>query len=89
MTLNISGVMLRRLAGLRQDVPPPSKKKHRSSLLTTRFDLCEVECWKIKWTLVDDKTERLLIALHATSRGLYAAIYSIISIFGNKREFFQ
>jgi len=32
------------------------------------------------WTLVDDKTERLLNALHATNRGLYPAIYSIISI---------
>jgi hypothetical protein len=40
----------------------------------------EVEHWKIRWTLVDDKTERLLNALHATNRGLYPAIYIIISI---------
>jgi hypothetical protein len=40
----------------------------------------EVEHWKTRWTLVDDKTEKLLNALHATNRGLYPAIYSIISI---------
>ena len=35
---------------------------------------------KIRCTLVDDKTERLFNALHATNRGLYPAIYNIISI---------
>ena len=40
----------------------------------------EAERWKIRWALVDDKTERLLHTLHATNRDLYPAIYSIISI---------
>jgi len=40
----------------------------------------EVERWKIRWALVNDKPERLLDTLHATSRDLYPAIYSIISI---------
>jgi hypothetical protein len=40
----------------------------------------EVERWKIRWALVDDKPERLLHTLHATNRDLYPAIYSIISI---------
>ena len=40
----------------------------------------EVERWKIRWALVDDKPERLLHTLHATKRDLYTAIYSIISI---------
>ena len=35
---------------------------------------------EIRWTLVDDKTERLFNTLHATNRGIYLAIYSIISI---------
>jgi len=40
----------------------------------------EVERWKIRWALVDDKPERLLATLHATNRDLCPAIYSIISI---------
>ena len=36
----------------------------------------EVECWKIRWVLVDDKPERLLDTLHATNRDLYPAIYT-------------
>ena len=40
----------------------------------------EVERWKIRWALVDDKLERLLDTLHATNRELYSAIYTIISI---------
>ena len=35
---------------------------------------------EIRCTLVDDKTERLFNVLHATNRGLYPAIYNIISI---------
>ena len=40
----------------------------------------EVERWKIRWALVDDKPERLLDTPHATNRDLYPDIYSIISI---------
>jgi len=40
----------------------------------------EVECWKIRWALVDDKSERLLDTLHATNSNLYSVIYTIISI---------
>ena len=40
----------------------------------------EVERWKIRWVLVDDKPERLLNTLHAINRDLYPAIYTIISI---------
>jgi hypothetical protein len=40
----------------------------------------EVERWKIRWALVDEKPERLLDTLHATNRDLYPAIYTIISI---------
>jgi len=40
----------------------------------------EVERWKIRWALVDDKLERLLETLHATNSELYPAIYTIISI---------
>ena len=40
----------------------------------------EVERWNIRWALVDDDPERLLDTLHATNRGLYPAIYSIIGI---------
>ena len=40
----------------------------------------EVERWKIRWALVDEKPERLLNTLHATNRDLYPAIYTIISI---------
>jgi hypothetical protein len=35
----------------------------------------EVESWKIRWVLVDDKPERLLDTLHATNPDLYPAIY--------------
>ena len=31
----------------------------------------EVERWKIRWALVDDRPERLLDTLHATNRDLY------------------
>ena len=41
----------------------------------------EVERWKIRWALVDDKPEILLDTRHAANRELYPAIYSIISIF--------
>ena len=41
----------------------------------------EVERWKIRWALVDDKPEILLGTRHAANRELYPAIYSIISIF--------
>jgi len=37
----------------------------------------EVERWKIRFALVDDKPERLLDTLHATNRDLYTVIYSI------------
>jgi len=40
----------------------------------------EVERWKIRWAVEDDKTATLLNALHATNRGLYPAIYRIIRI---------
>ena len=40
----------------------------------------EVERWKIRWALVDEKPERLLDTLHATNRDLCKAIYDIISI---------
>ena len=40
----------------------------------------EVERWKIRWALVDEKPERLLDTLHATNRDLYPDIYTIISI---------
>ena len=36
----------------------------------------EVERWKIRWALVDNKPD----ILHATNRDLYPAIYTIISI---------
>jgi hypothetical protein len=39
----------------------------------------EVESWKIRWALVDDKPERLLDTIHATHCVLCPAIYSIIS----------
>ena len=39
----------------------------------------EVEHWKIRWALVDEKTDRLLDTLHASNHDLYPAIYSIIS----------
>ena len=56
----------------------------------------EVERWKIRWALVNNKPETTL-TLHATNRDLYPAIYSIICILltipsgviGNKREIFQ
>ena len=35
-----------------------------------------VERWKIRWDLVDDKTERLLDTLDATHRVLYPGIYT-------------
>ena len=42
----------------------------------------EVERWKIRWALVDDKPERLFDTLHATNRDLYPVIYnSIISTY--------
>jgi hypothetical protein len=31
----------------------------------------EVERWKIRWALVDEKPERLLDTLYATNRDLY------------------
>jgi len=31
----------------------------------------EVERWKIRWVLVDNKPERLLDTLHTTNRDLY------------------
>jgi hypothetical protein len=37
----------------------------------------EVERWKIRWALVDEKPERLLDTLHATNCDLYPAIYTI------------
>jgi hypothetical protein len=40
----------------------------------------EVERWKIRWALVDTKSERLPDTLHAKTRDLYPVIYSIISI---------
>jgi len=55
----------------------------------------EVERWKIRWTLVDDKTDRLLNALHAENRVLYPAIQhhhyltDNAGVIDNKREIFQ
>jgi hypothetical protein len=40
----------------------------------------DIECWKIRWALVDEKPERLLDTLHATNHDLYPAIYTIIGI---------
>ena len=40
----------------------------------------EVERWKIRWALEDEKLERLLDTLHATNHDLYPDIYTIISI---------
>jgi len=40
----------------------------------------EAERWKIRWALVDDKSERLLDTLHATNRDLYSAIYTASSV---------
>ena len=53
---------------------------YQSDLPRKVYLVDEVECWKIRWALVDDKPERLLDTLHATNRGLYPAIYIIISI---------
>ena len=55
-------------------------KTYQTDLLRKVDFLDEVDRWKISWALVDDKPERLLHTLHATNRGLYLAIYSIISI---------
>jgi hypothetical protein len=40
----------------------------------------EVERWKFRWNVVNDRPERRLDTLHTTSRDLYPAIYSIVSI---------
>jgi hypothetical protein len=53
---------------------------YQSDLPRKVYLVDEVECWKIRWALVDDKPERLLDTLHATNRDLYPAIYIIISI---------
>jgi hypothetical protein len=53
---------------------------YQSDLPRKVYLVDEVECWKIRWALVDDKPERLLDTLHATNRDLYPAIYIIINI---------
>jgi hypothetical protein len=53
---------------------------YQSDLPRKVYLVDEVECWKIRWALVDDKPERLLDTLHATNRDLYPAIYIIICI---------
>ena len=40
----------------------------------------EVERWKIRWDLVDDRPERLLDTLHAINHDLYPAMHTILSI---------
>ena len=45
----------------------------------------EVERWKIRWALVDDKPETLLDTLHEANRDLH----SIISIILTMPEIFQ
>ena len=56
----------------------------------------EVERWKIRRALVDEKPERLLDTLHATNRDLYPAnIYhhqyltDNVGVIDNKREIFK
>ena len=53
---------------------------YQSDLPRKVYLVDEVECWKIRWALVDDKPEKLLDTLHATNRDLYPAIYIIINI---------
>ena len=54
--------------------------------LTKKVDFVdEVERWKIRWALVDDKPETLLDTLHEANRDLH----SIISIILTMPEIFQ
>ena len=55
----------------------------------------EVERWKIRWDLVDEKPERLLDTLHATNWLIPGYIHhhqyhtDNVGVIGNKRDIFQ
>jgi hypothetical protein len=48
---------------------------YQSDLPRKEYLVDEVECWKIRWALVDDKPERLLDTLHATNRDFFSLVY--------------
>ena len=50
----------------------PNKPIYQGKKIMCYVD--EVERWKIRWALVDDKPDRLLDILHATNRDLYPII---------------
>ena len=51
----------------------------------------EDECWKLRWTLVDEKSERLLDTLYMQQIATYTrlCLTDNAGSIGNKREIFQ